>query len=104
MTHIEKLHLDSLKEAAREKEADTERAFLRGGFHQWVYKKSAEVTENIAIEFADWLNNNSYCWNWYYKKYTKYRIVLPIPESDLKTTKDLFQEYLKQKENDTPNN
>jgi hypothetical protein len=92
MTHIEKLHLDSLKEAAREKEADTERAFLRGGFHQWLYKKSAEVTENIACEFAIFFNGKMpmNC------KEIMRRQDLPNEEK----VKLVFKEYLKTKENE----
>jgi len=93
MTHVEKLHLDCLQSPQVEEE-------LIRAEPDIALKKLAAITENISIEFAEWLNNNSYCWNWYYKKYTKYRIVLPIPESDLKTAKDLFQEYLKTKENE----
>jgi len=76
MTHIEQLHLDAIT------------------------SKSAEITENIACEFAEWLNDNSYCWNWYYKKYTRFWMAHPIPKLYMKTTKELFQEYLKTKEND----
>jgi hypothetical protein len=61
-------------------------------------KESAEITQRIAIEFAEWLNDNSYCWNWYYKKYTRFWMAHPIPELYMKTTKELFQEYLKTKQ------
>jgi hypothetical protein len=91
MTHIEKLHFDAF-------ESDAIMANLICGETERASKESAEITQRIAIEFAEWLNDNSYCWNWYYKKYTKYRMALPIAELDMKTTKELFQEYLKTKQ------
>jgi len=53
---------------------------------RYIQKKSAEITENIAIEFAEWLDNNS-----------------DEPQFHLVqwTYKSMFQEYLKTKENDT---
>jgi hypothetical protein len=66
--------------------------------------KSAEITENIACEFAEWCQKPSLedlrqpnviyipSGNFYWRKHKKY------------TPKELFQEYLKTKEHDTPNN
>jgi hypothetical protein len=91
MTHIEKLHFDAF-------ESDAIMANLICGETERASKESAEITQRIAIEFAEWLNDNSYCWNWYYKKYTRFWMAHPIPELYMKTTKELFQEYLKTKQ------
>lgn len=96
MTQIEQLHLEAIDNA----EFIAAYAPIPLIEKSVAAKKSAEITEQIACEFVEWLDDNSYCWNWYYKKYTKYRKILPIAESDLKTTKQLFQEYLKSKENE----
>jgi hypothetical protein len=81
MTHIEKLHLDAMIVK------DLQAAI-----------KSAAITEDIAIEFAEFISNHR----------------LDFQPStlggfiglDMKsyTAKELFQEYLKTKENETPNN
>lgn len=78
MTHIQKLHLNNFNKYFSIASINcpvTEAAM-----------KSAEITENIACEFAEWLDNNDF---------TLYQF-----NSD--QYKLLFQEYLKTKENDTP--
>jgi hypothetical protein len=66
MTHIEQLHLDAM--IVKDLQAAS---------------KSAEITQRIAIEFAEWLDD-------YQLSDYQYKL--------------LFQEYLKTKENDTLNN
>jgi hypothetical protein len=76
MTHIEQLHLDAIN--------DTEYELIK---HSAIYQidkdkaaaKSAEITENIACEFAKWLDD-------YQLSDYQYKL--------------LFQEYLKTKENE----
>jgi hypothetical protein len=63
MTHIEQLHLDAM--IVKDLQAAA---------------KSAEITEQIAIEFIIWIYKNEEC-------------------VSSKTNKELFQEYLKTKEN-----
>jgi len=84
MTHIEQLHLDAIYGS-----------ILAGPKALEAAEAAAEITENIACEFADWLvdikssiaYNDETCLRLYKK-----------------STKELFQEYLKTKENDTPDN
>jgi hypothetical protein len=94
MTHIEQLHLEAITsevyiitEYGQDQIADADKAAI----------KSAEVTENIACEFAEWINNRGYTLvaNSFFKS---------LIDLNGKSTKELFQEYLKTKENDTPNN
>jgi hypothetical protein len=83
MTHIEKLHLDAItsevyiiEEYGQDQIADADKAAI----------KSAEITEKIAIEFAEWLLCNV-IFN-YSGKYRGYSNI------------ELFKEYLKTKENE----
>jgi hypothetical protein len=75
MTHIEKLHLDAItsevyiiEKYGQDQIADIDKAAA----------KSAEITEQIAIEFIIWIYKNEEC-------------------VSSKTNKELFQEYLKTK-------
>jgi hypothetical protein len=45
--------------------------------------KSAEITEQIAIEFGGWVRSNPYVWDY------------PDKLNDKRTTKELFQDFLK---------
>lgn len=87
MTHIEKLHLEAINNSKFEAPyspipqiAENEAA-----------KKSAEITEQISCEFVEWCRDNTVvdlaCGEWFL-------------EDIRMTTKQLFQEYLKSKEND----
>jgi hypothetical protein len=94
MTHIEKLHLDAITSEVyiipkygQDEIADADKAAA----------KSAEVTENIACEFAEWINNRGYT-------QVEDGFFASLIDLNGKSTKQLFQEYLKTKENDTPNN
>lgn len=107
MTHVEQLHLEAIESNVyirQEYGEDRQDDNSSIANISKAASKSAEITEQISCEFAEWLDDNSYWWNWYYKKFTKYRKILPIAESDLKTTKELFQEYLKSKENEIQTN
>jgi|688.fasta_scaffold190644_5 hypothetical protein len=78
MTHIEQLHLDAM--IVKDLQAAS---------------KSAEITENIAIEFAQWIK--TYCivdWD------VADRRVYIFDNKFFYGEKELFQEYLKTKEND----
>jgi len=62
---------------------------------RYIQKKSAEITENIACEFADWLVDikSSIAYNVTMNDETCLRLYK-------KSTKELFQEYIKTKENE----
>lgn len=82
MTHIEQLHLDAINNAKFKASYSP----IPQISESIAVSKSAEITENIAIEFAEWLDNNS-----------------DEPQFHLVqwTYKSMFQEYLKTKENKT---
>ena len=92
MTHIEQLHLDAItsevyiiEKYGQNQIADADKAAA----------KSAEITENIAIEFAQWIK--TYCivdWD------VADRRVYIFDNKFFYGEKELFQEYLKTKEND----
>ena len=81
MTHIEQLHLDAMRWVTTIQAA----------------KKSAEITEQIACEFAEFCRDRAV-------RETIYGSVEPTNNWELRaeqkivTTKQLFQEYLKSKE------
>lgn len=72
--------------------------------------KSAEITEQIAIEFAEWIDKNNFkkfdifenqmsCTHYKYQKWGKSHInSFTIEEEDTLTTQELFQEFLKQRQ------
>jgi len=80
MTHIEQLHLNNFGNyfSITSTNCPVTQAAI----------KSAEITENIAIEFADWLV--------YIKSSIAYNDET-CPRLYKKSTKELFQEYLKTK-------
>ena len=53
--------------------------------------KSAEITENIAIEFAKWIDDSSFTY------YHEEGFWSSIATEEKKTSKELFQEFLKTK-------
>jgi hypothetical protein len=91
MTHIEQLHLDAITSEVyiihkygQDQIADADKAAA----------KSAEITDNIACEFAEFISNHRLD----FQPSTLGRFI----GLDMKsyTAKELFQEYLKTKEND----
>ena len=72
MTYIEQLHLDAMGWVTTIQAA----------------KNSAEITEQIACDFQEWINNVQD------KMYYEY------DGKAIYNVKELFQEYLKSKEND----
>lgn len=88
MTHIQKLHLNNFNKYFSIASINcpvTEAAM-----------KSAEITENIACGFAEFISNHRLD----FQPSTLGRFI----GLDMKsyTAKELFKEYLKTKENDTP--
>ena len=77
MTHIEKLHLEAINNSKFEAHYSP----IPQIAENVAAKKSAEITEQIAIEFVLWIYYNE---EWV----------------STKTNEELFQEYLKSKEND----
>lgn len=73
MTYIEKLHSEGMYFVDSTKSEESRKYYK--------IKKSAEITENIAIEFAQWVDRN---------KFNIFNL----------SFKELFQEYLKSKENE----
>jgi hypothetical protein len=97
MTHIEQLHLDVIEKSEvniNPSESD----------NMWVTDKksaaakSAEITENIAIKFVEWLTKiEAYpCIN---RQHNGLWVMHPQDPKNY-TPKELFQEYLKTKQND----
>lgn len=79
MTYIEQLHLDAI-----ESKVHLSYRFGKGNAVAGTYKaasKSAEITEQIACEFAQWVDRN---------KFNIFNL----------SFKELFQEYIKSKENE----
>ena len=94
MTHIEQLHLDAIKyeEVSCMTQDGEYIEFVENSNYYDVAVKSAEITEQIAIEFGKWISDNcyedfdlkdkmfySYEGEWFYN------------------IKDLFEEFLKTK-------
>jgi hypothetical protein len=99
MTHIEQLHLEAIEES--KDYIDTVTAYAMPVF-AWGVKeeaaafKSAEITENIACEFAIFFNG--------LMPMNCKQIMRRQDLSDEQKVKLVFKKYLKTKENDTPNN
>ncbi len=89
MTHIEKLHFDAF-------ESDAIMANLICGETERASKESAEITQRIAIEFAEWLTKiEAYpCIN---RELNGLWVMHPQDPKNY-TPKELFQEYLKTKQ------
>ena len=83
MTHIEKLHLDAAG-GNDEYEQDMLLAF-----------KSAQITEDIAIEFGEWLADTA-TWRNGSRGALWYSMREKRPDM---SSKQLFQEFLKTKQN-----
>ena len=90
MTHIEKLHSEGMSFVDGTKSEESRKYYK--------IKKSAEITENIAIEFVEWLTKiEAYpCIN---RELNGLWVMHPQDPKNY-TPKELFQEYLKTKEND----
>jgi hypothetical protein len=84
MTHIEKLHSEGMSFVDGTKSEESRKYYK--------IKKSAEITENIAIEFVEWVERNKL------DSSGKYLHIFHL------SPKDLFQEYLKSKENEIQTN
>lgn len=93
MNKIEQMHLDAIQ---LEQSSDITQhgsiiEFVSSDNYYDLVVKSAEITEQIAVEFAEWIA--------YTKKHGG---VKPLQEAliqyRLKTTKELFQEFLKTKQ------
>jgi hypothetical protein len=88
MTHIEQLHLEAIQKDKEIRKYLCENDFGTSKLEIIVAKKSAKITRSIAIDFAEWLigikssiaYNDETCLRLYKK-----------------STKDLFQQYLKTK-------
>jgi len=81
MTHIEKLHLEAIQNDKSVRKQLCVNDFGTSKLEMIVAEKSAEITEQIAIEFAQWVDRN---------KFNIFNL----------SFKELFQEYLKSKENE----
>ena len=86
MNKIEQLHLDAIKyeEASCMTQDGDYIQFVENHNYYDVAVKSAEITEQIAIEFVQWLDYNAQ-----QREYYPMRIM---------TTKELFQEFIKTKQ------
>lgn len=82
MNKLEKLHLEAITKAEYDLEGKAPNYI---GFAS----KSAETTEEIVIEFAEWRDNRL-------KKLNKW-ILSSVPVGNRSTTKELFQEFLETK-------
>ena len=83
MNKLEQMHLDCISKEYLD-------SFDEGGHNEMdcekAASKSAEITEQIAIEFALWLNK------------TDEIVYIDFTKSDSEVAKDLFQEFLKTKQ------
>jgi hypothetical protein len=88
---IEKLHLDAI-EKCEERWSITPRTDIKAAA-----KKSAEITENIAIEFMNWYWGDKFV---FYDSENNLHTRHHIASQGLAklTTKELFQEYLKERQ------
>jgi hypothetical protein len=95
MTHIEQLHLDAIEES-KDYIDTTSLAYVWGIKEKEAAFKSAEITENIAIGFVEWLTKiEAYpCIN---RELNGLWVMHPQDPKNY-TPKELFQEYLKTKE------
>ncbi len=91
MKHIEQLHLDAIEESMDW--IDTLNGWVWGIKKEAAAAKSAEITENIACEFAEFISNHRLDFHPSTRRFIRLDIVKPY------TAKELFQEYLKTKEN-----
>lgn len=101
MNKIEQMHLDAIQ---LEQSSDITQhgsiiEFVSSDNYYDLAVKSAEITEQIAIEFAEWIYNSGYMWNWRFKVYTL-SMIPSEKEAKItgKSTKELFQEFLKTKQ------
>lgn len=92
MKTIERLHLEAIEESKNWIEG------LDGNYwgveDKIAASKSAEITENIAIEFGDYLNQ--YYKPWRIGQWIPTHTIFDFP--DKKSSKEIFQEFLKYKE------
>ncbi len=95
MNQIEKLHLDAIDDAKGLCFADLN--------EKQAASKSAAITEQIAIEFANWIHRNYKPWQGVWMP-TLERIIETegirrdiVFAKDGKLTEELFQEFLKQR-------
>lgn len=110
MNKLEELHLDSLQKDKHVRKQLCVNEFGTSKLEESVATKSAEITEQIAIEFAEWIDKNNFkkfdifenqmsCTHYKYQKWGKSHInSFTIEEEDTLTTKELFQEFLKQRQ------
>jgi hypothetical protein len=99
MTHIEQLHLEAIQKDKEIRKYLCENDFGTSKLEIIVAKKSAKTTKNIAIEFAQWIK--TYCIvDWDETDTPFYRVVYRVGSNFFYTEKELFQEYLKTKENE----
>lgn len=92
MNKIEQMHLDAIKyEEVDCMTQDGEHIkFVENDSYYDVAVKSAEITSQIAVEFAVWLNKTDDI-----AAKTKH---IDFTKSDEEVAKDLFQEFLKTKQ------
>ena len=92
MTHIEQLHLEAINDS-KFKATYSPIPQIK---ESMLVKQSAEITEQIACEFQEWINSFCYIdWDVQDKMYYE------VPSGKaIYDVKELFQEYLKSKEND----
>lgn len=113
MNTLEELHLDSLQKDKHVRKQLCVNDFGTSKLEESVASKSAEITEQISIEFLEWCNYqvvNPQKVLGFDKRVTpqypdfKTYIILNnkgeniLPEGKFLTTKELFQEFLKQRQ------
>ena len=91
MTQIEKLHLDAINFSREWEELDGELVVDR----QLAASKSAQITEDIVIEFAEWFGKEKFEWNIKYNNWTSQLIEY---SGCVYSTKELFKHFLKTKQ------
>ena len=91
MNNLEQLHLDAIQHSFEYRQFEKVKSFEIN--QSKAASKSAQITENISIEFAEWVSK--YDWVFVFdKNYWVNDDISKKPES----TKNLFDEFLKQRQ------
>jgi DNA-directed RNA polymerase specialized sigma54-like protein len=88
MKILQELHLEAIKDIGDDWEDSLDKTVLTDYFDKkQAASKSAEITEQIAIEFAEWIDNKGYLYHPAFKVW--------MLTNKKFTSEQLFQEFLK---------
>ena len=98
MTYIEKLHLEAINN-----NICSESNYSRILGKNEAASKSAEITEQVACDFVEWISRFCYI-DWDVKDKMYFLYPIPYDGEAIYDVKKLFQEYLKSIENEIQTN